>query len=150
MVHEVEAKPYGAVVDGKEFVFCSADEVRVDDRPAVFIGTAGYARQNEVALFEGSKVGFQGLVVERISGEFGLSAGRQAGGAIVGRIAGRSGGAARLTLPAGLDASHCQVKIDGVVVPHTFHGAAICFDVQVEQSDGTKSYAVEVAGGDAA
>jgi hypothetical protein len=144
--HKVEAKPYGAVVDDREYVFCSDTQVRVSEGPAEFLGTGGYAREGQVALFEGTKVTFRGLAVERLSGEFGISAGRQADGTVAGRIAGRSGGRVRLTPPTGFDAPHCQVKIDGAVVPHTFNGAAICFDVQVAQSDGTKIYAVDVAG----
>ena len=33
-----------------------------------------------------------------------------------------------------------------VVVPRTLDGATICFDVQIDQSDGTRSYVVGVAG----
>ncbi|MGB2821893.1 MAG: PA14 domain-containing protein, partial [Phycisphaerae bacterium] len=144
--HKVETKPYGAVIDGKEYVFSSAAEVKAADGPAIFIGTAGYAREGQVALFEGTKVGFRGLVVERISGEFGVSASKQADGTLAGRLVGRSGGTIRLTPPAGFDALHCQVKLDGAVVPHTLEGAAISFDVRIQQSDGTKSYTVEAAG----
>jgi hypothetical protein len=144
--HEVESKSYGAVVDGKEYVFCSDTQVRASEGPAEFLGTAGYAREGQVALFEGTKVAFGGLAVECLTGEFGISAGRQANGTLAGRIAGRSGGRVRLTPPTGFDAPYCQVRIDGVVVPHTFEGAAICFDVQIAQSDDTKSYTIEAAG----
>ncbi|MBL7040000.1 MAG: hypothetical protein ISR77_15290 [Pirellulaceae bacterium] len=142
---QTEAKAYGAVIDGKEYVFCSVAQVKLSDGPVEFLGTTGYARDGQVALFEGTKIAFQGLAVELISGEFGLSVSKQDNGTLVGRIVGRSGGTIQLTPPAGFDASHCQVKVDGVVVPHALKDAAIRFDVQIAQSDGTKSYLVEAA-----
>jgi len=140
--HQVEPKPYGAVIDGKEYVFCCAAEVKATDGPAVFIGTAGYARENEVALFEGTRVGFNGLAVQRISGDFGISASQQADGTLAGRLVGRSGGTIKLTPPFRFDASRCQVKLNGAVVPHTLEGGAIRFDVHITQSDGPKSYTI--------
>ncbi len=140
--HKVEARPYGAVIDGKEYVFCSDAEAKAADGPAVFIGTTGYARQNEVALFEGTKVGFNGLVVERISGDFGISANKQADGTLAGRFAGRSGGTVKLTPPAGFDALRCEVKVNSVLVPHTVEGGAIRFDVRLSQAEGPKSYTI--------
>jgi hypothetical protein len=140
--HQVETKPYGAVIDGKEYVFCSAAEVQAVDGPAMFNGTAGYARENQVALFEGTKIGFQGLVLQRVSGDFGLSVGREADGTLAGRIAGRAGGTVQLTPPAGFDVSRCQVKVNGAVVPHTLEGGAIRFDVRITQADGCKSYTI--------
>ena len=98
-------------------------------------------------LFEKTKVAFQGLAVERLSGEFGVSVSKQENGTLVGRIAGRSGGTIQLTPPVGFDASHCQVKVDAVVVPHTLKDAAIRFAVQIAQSDGTKSHLVEAGAG---
>ena len=140
--HKVENKPYGAVVDGKEYVFCFADEVKANDGPAVFIGTAGYARENEVALFEGSKVGYRGLALERVSGDFGISASHEPGGALAGRIVGRLGGRIKLTPPIGFDVLRCQVKVNGALVPHTLKDGAVCFDVQISQADGCKSYTI--------
>ena len=140
--HKVETTSYGAVIDGKEYVFCSDSEVKATDGPAVFIGRAGYARENQVAIFEGTKVGFNGLAVERVGGEFGISAAKQADGTLAGRIVGRSGGTIKLTPPVGFDVSRCQVKVDGVVVPHNLVGGAIRFDVQISQSDGPKSYTI--------
>lgn len=139
---KVETKPYGAVIDGKEYVFCSDAEVKATDGSAVFIGTAGYARENQVALFEGTKVGFNGLVVERVSGEFGISASKRADSTLAGRIVGRSGGTIKLTPPVGFDALHCEVKVNGAVVPHTLERGAIRFDVHISQSDGPKSYMI--------
>jgi hypothetical protein len=140
--HNVDAKPYGAIIDGNEYVFCSAAEMTASDGPATFIGRAGYARKNEVALFEGSRVGFDGLVVERVAGEFGISASRQADGTLAGRIVGRSGGTVKLTPPAGCDVSRCQVKVNGVVVPCAAEAGAIRFDVKISPADGCKSYTV--------
>ena len=140
--HRVETRPYGALIDGKQYVFCSATETRANDGPATFTGTAGYARENQVALFEGTRVGFGGLLLERLSGDFGISANREADGTLAGRIVGRSGGTIKLTPSAGFDASHCQVKIGGTVVPHTTENGAIGFAVEIAQSKGVKSYTI--------
>lgn len=141
---KVETKLYGAVIDAKEYVFCSNAEMKANDGPAAFIGTAGYARENEVAIFEGTKVCFNALAVERLSGDFGISAGRLADGTIAGRIVGRAGGNIKLTPPEGFDTLRCQVKINGTVVSHTLEGGAIHFEVKIAQADGHKDYTVNV------
>ena len=139
--HKVEAKPYGAIIDGKEYVFCSAEESRVSDGPAVFVGSAGYARENEVALFEGVKVGMDGLELRREGGDFGLSAALE-NGRIAGRIVGRSGGKVFVVPPSGLDPAGASVTVNGKPVPHTVEHGAVVFLVDIAQRDGLKNYEI--------
>jgi hypothetical protein len=139
--HQVQSKPYGALIDGKEYVFCSATEVQASDGPAAFIGTAGYARENQVALFQGTRIGMGGLELRRDGGDFGLSAALEKN-RIVGRIVGRSGGKVFVVPPGGLNLPGASVTVNGKPVPHTVEQGAVAFLVDIAQKDGLTNYVI--------
>jgi hypothetical protein len=142
--HNAEAKPYGALIDGKEYVFCSASEVKASDGPATFLGTAGYARENQLALFQGTRIGMSGFELRRDGGDFGLSAAMEQN-RIVGRIVGRSGGKVFVVPPGGLDPAAASATVNGKPVPHTVEQGAVAFVVDIAQKDGMKNYVIHFA-----
>jgi len=80
-----------------------------------FTGKAGYARPNQLALFEGSQLALMDFQVRR-SGDFALSAAVIDSG-VSGRIAGRAGGHACVAPPTAFDPMQAQVEISGRTGP---------------------------------
>jgi len=134
------ATPFGATVNG-EYVFASQKSEDITRGGAVFSGTYGYARPNQLALFQGTKIGLNGFELRRDGGDFGVSAVAQPG-KITGRIVGRSGGKIFVVPPTGLNASSASVALDGQAVAHTVEQGAIVFSVDIAQKDGLKNYAI--------
>lgn len=137
---KAEAKPFGATVNG-EYVFASQSPTELKEGPAVFAGTYGYARANQLALFQGTKIGLNGFEIRRDGGDFGVSAAFDQG-AIKGRLVGRSGGKVSIVPPSGFNAGKANVTIDGKPVAHTMEQGAITFAVEIAQRDGLKNYEI--------
>lgn len=141
----VAAQTYGAVVNGSEYVFQSDTDQTVQDEVVSFNGKVGYAQSNELALFDGTKIGYDGFVLERMGGEFGVSAKRINHTSITGRFAGLSGGTVTVTPPSGFSFDNSEVKVNGVAVPATVTNGSISFDAAVAQSDGYKTFTITSA-----
>jgi hypothetical protein len=142
----VTSAVYGAIInDGTEIVFNSDTEQLVDSGIFRFSGKVGYARSDELALFEGNHVGYDGFLLERLGGDFGVSAHRVNNQRIEGRIAGKSGGTVAITPPEGFSYEQLQVLVDGVPVPHAIVDRSIRIDVAIAQSDGYKSFVITSA-----
>ncbi|WP_159883161.1 Ig-like domain-containing protein [Paenibacillus puerhi] len=136
---------YGAIVNGNEYVFMAGkNEAQLDVTGPnfLFIGKVGYASWQAMALFEGKKIGLGGFILERIQGDFGFSAQKVSRGQMKGRIAGKSGGSLRISLPADFYLNGLSVTIDGAAVPFTVSGRNVYFDVSISQPDGYKSYVI--------
>ena len=59
--------PFGATVNG-EYVFASQKPQDVTEGPALFSGSYGYAQPNQLALFQGTKIGLNGFILQRDAG----------------------------------------------------------------------------------
>jgi len=134
------ATPFGATVNG-EYVFASQQPQDITEGTAVFKGTYGYARPNQLALFMGDKIGLNGFTLSRDGGDFGASAAAESN-KITGRIVGRSGGKISIVPPTGFDAAKASVMLGGQPIPHTVEHGAIVFSVDIAQKDGLKNYAI--------
>ena len=137
---DAKAASFGATVNG-EYVFASQKPETISEGPAVFSGNYGYARANQLALFQGTRIGLNGFTVSRDGGDFGLSAIAEPA-RITGRIVGRSGGTVSIVPPSGHDLAHAVVVYDGQSIPHTVENGAIVFPITIAQKDGLKNYAV--------
>ncbi|MGB8353720.1 MAG: hypothetical protein WCD79_07535 [Chthoniobacteraceae bacterium] len=137
---KAEATDYGAIVNG-EYVFASQKPVTVKKGTVNFSGSYGYARQNQLALFQGTKIGLDGFELLRDGGDFGFS-GVAEKDRITGRIVGRSGGKIAIVPPQGLSTARASVTIDGHAVPHFIEQGAITFPVEIAQKDGIKNYSI--------
>jgi len=140
---KADAKPWGAIVNGGEYIFMTDKDVMVEDGPARFAGTVGYARDGELALFEGMAISFGGFGISRGSGEFAASAKLTRKNAIEGRIVGRTGGTITITLPPDFGAGKPRVTLEGKNVPCTVGNGRISFDVTISVPDGSKAYTIE-------
>ncbi|MEK8127320.1 Ig-like domain-containing protein [Paenibacillus filicis] len=141
----VSGSVYGAMINGNEYVFMSgknASQIDVTGENFLFIGNVGYASWQAMALFEGKKIGLGGFILERLSGDFGFSAQKVSRTEMKGRIAGKSGGSLRISLPADFYLNGMTVTIDGVSVPFTTSGRNVYFDASITQADGYKSYVI--------
>ncbi len=134
------ATPFGATVNG-EYVFASQKPEEITQGTATFYGTYGYARTNQLALFQGTEIGLDGFTLRREGGDFGVSAAAESN-KITGRIVGRSGGKISIVAPAGFDATKAGVMLNGRPIPHTVEQGAIVFAVEIAQRDGLKGYEI--------
>jgi hypothetical protein len=126
-----------------EYVFYTSDKgaaQNVDDGLAAFEGVWGYARENQLAVFKGTKVAYDGFAIEKSGGDFGVSA-EYKDGKITGRYAGTAGGSVAIALPQGF--TPAKVTVDGAEVPNAIQGTAAEFEISVAQTDGVKSYVIE-------
>ena len=134
------AKPFGAVVN-EEYVFCSKKTIECKDRDAVFSGNYGYARKNQLAIFQGTKIALGGFELRTEGGDFGISA-QVDGQQITGRFVGRSGGKAYITPPAGFDIKKASLKINGAVATPRLEQSAISFTIDIAQSAGMRTFEI--------
>ncbi|MFH1499951.1 MAG: hypothetical protein ABII82_19240, partial [Verrucomicrobiota bacterium] len=137
---ETAARDFGAVVNG-EYVFASQHAIDVTENTVRFVGTYGYARANQLALFQGTRIGLDGFELRREGGDFGVSA-TVTGKRIVGRAVGRKGGDVFITPPPNCDMTRARVLIDTEITPHAVVNDAIRFPITLRQQDGLKSYEV--------
>ena len=151
---KAEAAPFGAIINGNEFIFCSDTEQRHDVRPPgaagklAFDGTYGYARENQLALFAGTQIKLNGFGLRREGGDFGASADAcdprgSPGDRIVGRVAGREGGTLCIAPPARLNSNAPEATIDGQPVPCVVRDGEIRFDVTISLRDGCKEFEIK-------
>ncbi len=138
---EARKEPFGALIN-REYVFVSDEPQKYEQGGAMFSGTAGYARADQLALFEGDAIGIDGFLLRREGGNFGVSA-ELSGETVRGRIAGRAGGRVWVTLPGGFDAAKVRVAIGGKPVASTAASGAVSFAATISQADGFKSYEIE-------
>ncbi|MBL7187726.1 MAG: hypothetical protein ISS70_15495 [Phycisphaerae bacterium] len=138
------ATPFGAMVNG-EYVFASQKSEDITQGTVVFSGNYGYARSNQLALFQGTRIGMDGLELRRAGGDFGVSATMEKN-RILGRIVGRSGGKVLVALPGGLSLASVSVTVNGKPVPHTVGQGAVAFAVDIAQKDGLKNYEIQFGG----
>ena len=108
----------------------------------VFSGKYGYARPNQLALFQGTRIGLGGFELRREGGDFGLSAAME-NGRIAGRIVGRSGGRFLWFHRQDLIWRGAAVTVNGKPVPHAVEQGAIAFLVDIAQQDGLKNYEIQ-------
>jgi hypothetical protein len=135
-----KATPFGGTVNG-EYVFASQQPENITEGPASFSGTYGYARPNQLALFQGDKIGLNGFELRREGGDFGASA--VAGpDKITGRIVGRSGGKISVVPPAGMNVGSANVVFDGKPIAHVVEKGAVTFSFDIAQKDGLKNYQI--------
>ncbi|HUW32129.1 MAG TPA: hypothetical protein VM223_11000, partial [Planctomycetota bacterium] len=139
---KAEATPFGAVVNGNEFILCADANQRQDDGKLAFDGTFGYGREGQLALFEGTRIKLNGFGLRREGGDFGASA-DATGKGITGRVAGREGGTLCVTPPARLNSKNPKVTIDGRPVPCTMRDGEIRFDVTISLRDGCKEFEIQ-------
>jgi hypothetical protein len=128
-----------------EYVFYSSEaggEQTKLDANVIFTGNWGYARENYLALFKGTKLGFGELVIEKHSGAFGISA-EYKNNAISGCFAGKQGGTVTISLPSNFTSTPV-LKIDGQTVSADYDqaGHKITYNVQITQPDGVKNYSI--------
>ena len=71
------ATPFGATVNG-EYVFASQKLEQIAQEAVVFSGNYGYARPNQLALFQGTRIGMSGFELRREGGDFGGERGARA------------------------------------------------------------------------
>jgi hypothetical protein len=135
--------PGSGLMNG-EYVFASQKPEDITQAPAVFLGSYGYARPNQLALFQGTKIGLNGFELRRDGGDFGVSAAVNQN-KITGRIVGHSGGKIFVVPPTGLNPSSALVTLDGQAVPHTVEQGAVAFTVDIAQKDGLKNYEIQFA-----
>ena len=135
-VTQAEATDFGGMVNG-EYVFASQKPI-ANDR---FAGTYGYARKNQIALVQGTRIRFDDLGLSREGGDFGASASLE-DDRIIGRIVGRSGGSLTVTMPPCFHRSPVQVIFDGKPVSSTVDGNKITFSFDIAQRDGCKDYEI--------
>ncbi|TXK84476.1 PA14 domain-containing protein [Paenibacillus sp. N3.4] len=136
---------YGAIINGNEYLFASDTTQNVDSGSVVFQGKVGYAKAQQVALFEGTKIGYNDLVLEKSNGDFGASAEVIDASTVKGRIAGSSGGTMTITLPAAFSTSGIAVKVNDSTVSHTLSGNKVTFHAAIVQSEGTKTFTITTA-----
>ena len=134
------ATPFGATVNG-EYVFASQKPEDITQGGAEFSGTYGYARANQLALFQGTKIGLNGFELRSEGGDFGVSAAAN-GKKISGRVVGRSGGKIFIVPPKGLDPASASVSLDGKPIPHSVEQNAVAFSIDIAQKDGLKHYEI--------
>ncbi|MFD2329928.1 discoidin domain-containing protein [Cohnella sp. GCM10020058] len=139
--YTITSKTYGAKL-GNEYVIDTDTTANTTDGSIVINGKVAYANAGELALFDGTKVGYGDFVLERSGGSFGVSAKLASSYLIEGRYAGTSGGTVKVTLPAGFATAKLKVTANGVVVPAALSGRTVTFAVAVAQSDGTKRYTI--------
>jgi len=140
---DARATAFGAVLRDGQHVFCSDKPIDYADAKSgvAFAGTYGYARANQLALFEGTKIGLGGLAIRREGGDFGISA-EATPGRIAGRFAGRTGGRVVVTPDASFQAQGATVQVDGKPVVASIQDGRIGFDVTVSQADGCRGYVI--------
>lgn len=131
----VVKQPWGAQVGEDQFVFMAGKPVEVEQGPAAFRGTVGYARPGELYLFEGDRIRLGDLALSRNGGEFGVSVRVDASGKVSGRIAGREGGRVEITLPQAVPAG-ARVFVGGEAVDADIRGQTVSFDVAIGAADG--------------
>ena len=135
------AAPFGATVNG-EYVFASQKPQDVTQGLAVFSGNYGYARPNQLALFQGTRIGLGGFDLRREGGDFGLSAAVETN-RIMGRIVGRIGGKVFVVPPAEFDPARASVTVNGKPVPLTIEQGAVAFPIDIAQRDGLKQFMIQ-------
>ncbi|WP_040951418.1 PA14 domain-containing protein [Gorillibacterium massiliense] len=148
----VASTSWGAIVGGKEFVIQSDTAQTVSQAITTasgpinvgFTGTTGYAGPQGIAIFDGTKANYGDLALERSGGDFGVSAQLVSSNQIQGRFAGKSGGNVTVTLPQGMSSDLAVVVVDGKIVPAQVSGNKLTFTVSIQQSDGYKSYCVNI------
>jgi hypothetical protein len=137
---KAEPAPFGARVNG-DYVFASRTPLDLKQDSALFAGTYGYARPNQLALFQGTAIGLNGFALRREGGDFGASASAEKN-RIAGRIVGSSGGRLSVTLPAGAQPKEASVKINGGSVSHTLENGTVTFPLEIARKDGLKTYEI--------
>jgi len=141
-VTKAEAKNFGALVNGEQ-VFASQKPIEIKEGNVTFAGTYGYARKNQIALFQGTKIRLDDLGLTCDGGDFGASA-EVKDGKIVGRLVGKSGGKLSITPPTGFFKNNkATVLIDGKPVPSTTQNNTVTFAVEIAQRDGLKYYEIK-------
>jgi len=137
---KTESTRSGVIVNG-EYVFASQNPEDIKQGTASFAGTYGYARPNQLALFQGTRIGIDDFELRRDGGDFGVSAAADQM-RITGRIVGRKGGTISIVPPKTLFPGKAVVTINGVTVPHNLQNGAITFPVEIGQADGMKNYEI--------
>ncbi len=144
---KVAATAYGATVksgNAVEYVFLTDHAGESRDGGMQFRGKTGYARQNDLALIEGTRLFLDSFGIETSSVDLAVSAVLRSPQKIEGRIAGRNGGRVSITVPKQFDAASKQVRVGGEIVKSSFDPAAgrFSFDVSVTRADGYKEYSI--------
>ncbi len=137
----VEKRAWGALVNGEEHVLMSDEPINVREGELEFRGRTGFARPEQLVLFEGRRIALGGMRLEIEGGSFGASAKRERG-AIAGHIAGSAGGALRLTPGRPFDPNRVRATVQGQPIPVRCEGGRILFDVDVCRADGVVDYRV--------
>lgn len=133
----------GAIVNSDEYVFMEDGTETYSDSNVSFDGINGYARVNELAIFEGTSISYDDFGLSVSGGDFGASAKYDStANSIAGRFAGKSGGTISVTLPSGFDTTGISVKVEGSTVSHTLNSGVVSFDVTIAQSEGYRSYTI--------
>lgn len=138
---KAEATPFGARVADNEYIFCAGSTVNYNENDVIFSGTAGYVRPNQLALFEGTRIGWKGWRIDRDGGDFGISA-ELSENKVTGRIVGRKGGKVTVTLPDGVSARTAKVVVNDKPVAATTEEKTIVFEASIAQRDGYKTYSI--------
>ena len=106
----------------------------------MFSGTYGYARPNQLALFQGTRIGLDGFELRREGGDFGLSAAANGGDRRADRGPQRRENLRRSAERT--QSAAASVSLDGKPIPHTMEQNAVAFSIDIAQKDGLKHYEI--------
>jgi hypothetical protein len=135
---------FGATVNGDLAFIADTPGQYKGDRYQLsfsFDGTVGYARENQLALFDAASVLRNGFGLRREGGDFGVSA-DATGDHIVGRIAGREGGRVCVRPPGKFAIERATVTVAGKPVACEIVDGEVRFDVQITHREGWKGYRI--------
>lgn len=141
-------KTVGTKVNGAEYAYTSDAAFTYADAASGFTGKIGYARDNELAIFDGTAVHYGSFAIALPAGAaFGASAQKRDDDNIVGRIAGTATAqTVTVSAPSGFHLSGgVSVTIDNAPVTATVYGGSISFPVTVAPADGYKTYAIRAS-----
>ncbi|MFO7902278.1 MAG: hypothetical protein R6U98_06440, partial [Pirellulaceae bacterium] len=140
--NQIETTGYGAVIGGRDHVFFSSEPISVDEDELQFTGQTGLAAEDEVHLFEGDAIMFEGFGLMRNGGDFGAGAWRTGEGAVEGRIVGREGGELSVALPGSPQADTVEIRVAGEAIDATIDNGTVSFPVEISGMDGYKPFEI--------
>ncbi|MCH7726198.1 MAG: hypothetical protein IH991_06940 [Planctomycetes bacterium] len=138
---KAKSASFGGLVNDSEYVFWRDAPFEYSQGGVQFQGTVGYARENQLALFEGTMVSRRGFELRRSGGDFGVSA-AVSGKQIVGRIAGRKGGRVSIKPAWRFEPKNVAVRVDGRQTRAMVAEGTVSFDVAISLKDGSRQFEI--------
>ncbi len=138
---QTQVTDYGAIVNGRDHVFFTSEPVSINQANLQFEGQTGLAAENEVYLFEGNAIVFNGFGLMKNGGDFGAGAWCVSPQAIDGRVVGREGGQLTVLLPQP-PSGKVGVQVGDESVEAMVDNRRISFPVDITGSDGYKPFSI--------